>query len=135
MANSNQDFFYLGKDFARFPADWAAPSAFGTSIVGSFVVSVSGQRSLSVLHSHLRGALVEYFNQGMFWSAPLYSGIALGILPDEHYSLLVGDQSLLISKYSRVGVRWTGFLRVLAPQVLTFVLNATGFATLCVSQH
>jgi hypothetical protein len=135
LANSNQDFFYVGQDFARFSADWATPSAFGTSIIGSFVVSLIGQRSLSVLHSHLRGVLVEYFDQGIFWSAPLYSGIALGILPYEHYSFLVGDQSLLISKYSRVGVRWTGFLRVLAPQLLTFVLNATGFATLCVSQQ
>jgi hypothetical protein len=134
--NSNQDFFYLGQYFTRFSADWTVSSGVHPSAVAlSVIASVSGQRSLSVLLSNLRGVLVEYFAQGMHWTTPIYSGVATGILPREHYSWLVGNQSLLISKYSRVGVRWTGFLRVHAPQLLTFVLNATGAVTLWVNPH
>ncbi len=132
----HQDFFYLGHDFTRFSSDSIISSGFYPSpVVLSIRASVSGQRSLSILHSNSRGVFVEYFSHGMHWSTPIYSGIATGILPEEHYSWLMGNQSLLISKYSRVAVRWTGFLRVLAPQLLTFVLNASGSATLCVPLH
>ena len=132
----HQDFFYFGQGFSRFSADGTVSTGtYPSPVVLSVTASVSGQRSLSVLHSHSRGAFVEYFAHGMHWSTPVYSGIATGILPREHYSWLIGNKSLLMAKYSRVGVRWTGFLRVHVPQLLTFVLNASGAATLCVSPN
>ena len=98
----HQDFFYLGQDFTRFSSDSIVSSGFYPSpVVLSIRASVSGQRSLSILHSNSRGVFVEYFSHGMYWSTPIYSGIATGILPEEHYSWLMGNQSLLISKYSR----------------------------------
>lgn len=134
FGNSNQDWFSIGPDFSQFPINDVNSS--GGSILPVLSVriltTVSGRHSLNVLLSDSQGVLVEYFAQGMYWSAPIYSGVATGILPNEHYSVLLNDASLMLSKYSRVGVRWTGFLRIWTPQLLTFMLNSSGISTLCV---
>jgi hypothetical protein len=128
-----QPFFYLGQDFDRVFVPLALSAGAASSPLFMNVrTSLSGQRSLSVLLSGSRGVLVEYFAREMFWTAPIYSDIANGIFPHEHYALLAVDQSLMIGKYNRVGVRWTGYLRVSIPQQLTFLLNASGVSTLSV---
>ncbi len=133
-SNFNQPFFYLGQDFDRFFVPFV-PSAesFPSPFVTNFRTSVSGQRLFSVLLSGSPGVLVEYFAHDMFWTAPIYSDIANGIFPLDHYSFFAGDQPHMIAKHRQVGVRWTGYLYIKVPQQLTFWLNASGFSTLSVS--
>jgi hypothetical protein len=92
----------------------------------------TGQQSLSVLLSGSRGVFVEYFAQGMYWASPFHSEIALGIVPQEHLSKLSGNAFLMMSQYSWVAVRWTGYLKIMSPQSLTFVLDACEDSTLYV---
>jgi hypothetical protein len=140
FGNAGQDWFSFGPEFSQFSINDVISS--GGSILPLLAVqiltTVSGRHSLSVLLSDSQGVLVEYFPQAMYWSAPIYSAVTSGILPDEHYSVLANNVSLMMLKYARVGVRWTGFLRVRTPQLLTFLLNASGISTLyvdCICTH
>lgn len=131
FSNSNQQFFYLGQDFSRVPLHSAASFAMQSSPISLHIRSfVIGIRTLSVLLLSSHGVLVEYFANDMHWTAPIYSEIANGILPHDHFSVIARDQYLNFSKYYSLGVRWTGYLHIAAPQQLTFVLNSSGPAML-----
>jgi hypothetical protein len=84
---------------------------------------MNGRMSLNVMLSESPGVLVEYFAREMHWVEPILSEITMGILPLDHYSAIFSNQSLLISQYTSVGVRWSGLLRLQAPQLLTFLLE------------
>jgi hypothetical protein len=131
FSNSNQQFFYLGQDFSRVPFHSAASLAMQSSPISLQIRSfVIGIRTLSVLLLSSYGVLVEYFANEMHWTAPIYSEITNGILPHDHFSVTARDQYLKFSKYSSLGVRWTGYLHIAAPQQLTFLLNSSGAAML-----
>jgi hypothetical protein len=131
FSNSKQQFFYLGQYFSRVPFHSAASFAMQSSPMSLQIRSfVIGIRTLSVLLLSSHGVLVEYFANEMHWTVPIYSEITNGILPHDHLSVIARDQYLKFSKYPSLGVRWTGYLHIAAPQQLTFLLNSSVAAML-----
>jgi hypothetical protein len=133
LNNANHEFFYQGQGFTRIPSSLSVSStSFPPPPMLDIRTISTGQQRLSVLLSGSRGVFVEYFAQGMYWASPFHSEISLGILPQEHLSKLAGSASLMMSQYSWVAVRWTGYLNIMSPQSLTFMLDACEDSTLYV---
>lgn len=133
LNNANHEFFYQGQRFTRIPISLSVSSmSFPPPLMVDIMTISTGQQSLSVLLSGSRGVFVEYFAQGMYWASPFHSEIALGIVPQEHLSKLSGNAFLMMSQYSWVAVRWTGYLKIMSPQSLTFMLDACEDSTLYV---
>jgi hypothetical protein len=131
LNNANHEFFYHGQGFTRIRFSSSISSmSFPPPLMFDMRTISTGQQSLSVLLSGSRGVFVEYFAQGMYWASPFHSEIALGILPQEHLSILAGNASVMMSQYSWVAVRWAGYLNIVSPQSLTFMLDGCEDSTL-----
>ncbi len=123
FGNSAQHFFYLSQDFTRISFPSVLLSSSLPPLFLDVITSVSGRQRMSILLSSSPGVRVEYFAHSMHWTQPVHSEIAIGIFPRDHYAVVADDQSHLITKYSRLGVRWTGYLRFSSTQLLTFLLT------------
>jgi hypothetical protein len=123
LGNSAQHFFYLSQDFTRISVPSVLLSSSLSPLFLDVITSVSGRHRMSILLSSSPGVLVEYFAHSMHWTESVHSEIANGIFPRDHYAVVADDQSHVISKYSRLGVRWTGYLRFSSTQQLTFLLT------------
>jgi hypothetical protein len=124
FGETDQAFLYLSGDLGRHTRNWVVSSTNISSLLMYTIgLSMNGRMSLNVMLSESPGVLVEYFAREMHWVEPILSEITMGILPLDHYSAIFSNQSLLISQYTSVGVRWSGLLRLQAPQLLTFLLE------------